>query len=131
MKGAHPSTKAAKLLEIISAGLLFNGEGISIHEGMHRDYIRNEFLPRKLVYASVMSPAGSFWTATATGLSEFFDEPESDNVMESKKKRIFPSASKVSRERQALNRYAISRVGLTRRSSPCGEIYHLDPERVI
>ena len=131
MKGAHPSMKAAKLLEIISAGLLFNGEGISIHEGMHRDYIRNNFLPWKLVYASDMSLAGSFRTATVTGLSEFFDEPESDNVTEAKKKRIFPSASKVSRERQALNRYTISRVGLTRRSSPCGEIYHLDPERVI
>jgi hypothetical protein len=131
MKGAHPSMKAAKLLEIISAGLLFNGEGISILEGMHRDYIRNNFLPWKLVYASDMSLAGSFRTATVTGLSEFFDEPESDNVTEAKKKRIFPSASKVSRERQALNRYTISRVGLTRRSSPYGEIYHLDPERVI
>ncbi|MFN9982222.1 MAG: hypothetical protein ACK53Y_20005, partial [bacterium] len=72
MKGAHPSTKAAKLLEIISAGLLFNGEGISILEGMHRDYIRNNFLPWKLVYASDMSLAGSFRTATVTGLSEFF-----------------------------------------------------------
>ncbi len=40
-------------------------------------------------------------------------------------------ASKVSREWQALNQYAISRVGLTRRNSPYGEIYYLDPERVI
>ena len=43
MKGAHPSTKAAKLLEIISASLLFNGDGVSILEGMYRDYIRNKF----------------------------------------------------------------------------------------
>ncbi len=40
-------------------------------------------------------------------------------------------AFKVSRERQALNQYAISRVGLTRRTSPYGEIYQLDSERVI
>ena len=88
MKGAHPSTKAAKLLEIISAGLPFNGEGVSILEAMHRDYIRNKFSPWKLVYASDMSPAGSFWTATVSGLSEFFDEPESNDVIESKKKEF-------------------------------------------
>jgi len=44
---------------------------------------------------------------------------------------MFPSASKVSRERQALNKYAISKVGLSREDSKYGEIYFLDPERVI
>ena len=60
MKGAHSVTKAAKLLELISTGLLFNGAGISTLESMHRDYIRNLFTLWKLVYASDMSPAGSF-----------------------------------------------------------------------
>jgi hypothetical protein len=131
MKGVHPSTKATKLFELISAGLLFNGEGITLLEGMQRDYIRNKFLAWKLVYASDMSPASFFRTATVSGLTEFFDSTQSEHAAESKKKRIFPSASKVSREHQALNNYAIRRVGSTRRESPYGEIYSLDPERVI
>jgi hypothetical protein len=87
IKGAHPSTKATKLFELISAGLLFNGEGITILEGMHRDYIRNTISAWKLVYASNMSPAGSFWTATVSGLTEFFDSPQSENAAESKTKK--------------------------------------------
>jgi len=71
IKGAHPNPKATKLFELISAGLLFDGEGITILEGMHRDYIRNTISAWKLVYASNMSPAGSFWTATVSGLTEF------------------------------------------------------------
>jgi len=49
----------------------------------------------------------------------------------SNKKIIFPSTSKVSRERVALNKYAISKVGLTWRETPYGEIYFLDPESVM
>jgi len=37
---------------------------------MHRDYIRNKLSGWKLVYAS---PAASSWTATVSGLAEFFD----------------------------------------------------------
>ncbi len=102
MKGAHAATKAAKLLELISTGLLFNGTGISMLESMHRDYITNKFSPWKLVFASDMSPAGSFRMATVSGLSEFFDTPREDEADDSKpKSRMFPSASTVSRERQA------------------------------
>jgi hypothetical protein len=82
MKGVHPSTKATKLFELISAGLLFNGEGITLLEGMHRDYIRNKFLAWKLVYASDMSPARFFRTATVSGLTEFFDSPQSEHAAE-------------------------------------------------
>jgi hypothetical protein len=129
-KGAHGERKAAKLLEMIGAGLLFNGAGMSVLESLHRDYVRNKFSAWKLVYASDMSPAGSCRTAIVSGPSEFFDSLD-DNSNEPKKQRIFPSASKVSRERMALNKYAISRVGLTWRETLYGEMYFLDPERVI
>jgi hypothetical protein len=130
MKGAHGDRKAAKLLEMIGAGLLVNGAGMSVLELLHRYYVCNKFSAWKLVHASDMTPTGSFRTATVSGLSELFDSPD-DNSNEPKKQRIFASASKVSRERVALNKYAISRVGLTRRETPYGEMYFLDPERVI
>jgi hypothetical protein len=60
MSGAHAITKAAKLMEIISAGLLFNGTGVSMLESMYNYFIRYQFKPWKLVFASDMSPAGSF-----------------------------------------------------------------------
>jgi hypothetical protein len=132
MKGAHNATKAGTLLELISTGLLFSGGGLSTLESMHRDFVKNIFSPWKLVYASDMSPAGSFRTATVSGLSEFFDAAdEYDDDEGDKKQRMFPSTSKVSRERQALNKYAVSKVGLSRKDSKYGEIYFLDPERVI
>jgi hypothetical protein len=130
MKGAHGERKAAKLLEMIGAGLLVNGAGMSVLELLHRYYVCNKFSAWKLVHASDMTPTGSFRTATVSGLSELFDSLD-DNSNEPKKQRIFASASKVSRERVALNKYAISRVGLTRRETPYGEMYFLDPERVI
>ncbi len=70
-KGAHGERKAAKLLEMIGAGLLFNGAGMSVLESLHRDYVRNKFSAWKLVYASDMSPAGSCHTAIVSGPSEF------------------------------------------------------------
>jgi hypothetical protein len=76
MKGAHGETKVAKLFELIGAGLLLNDSGISVLESLHRDYVRNKFSAWKLVYASYMSPAGSFCTATVSGLTEFFDSPD-------------------------------------------------------
>jgi len=115
---------------LIGAGLLFNGSGIAVLESLHRDYVRIKFSAWKLVYASDMSPTGSFRTATVAGLTEFFDSPD-NNTNKAKKQRIFPSTSKVSRERVALNQYAINKAGLTRRETPYGEIYYLDPERVI
>jgi hypothetical protein len=60
-----------------------------------------------------MAPAGAFRTATVSGLSEFFDSPDSDEEDE-KQKRLFPSASTVARERQALNKYALQEIGLQR-----------------
>ncbi len=56
------------------------------------------FRPWKLFYSSDMAPAGAFRTATVSGLSEFFDSPDSDEEDE-KQKRLFPSASTVARER--------------------------------
>jgi len=65
-------------------------------------------------------------------LSEFFDSPDEHNGDESKRHpRMFPSASKVSRERQASNKHALSMVRLSRRDSQYGEICSLDPEPVI
>ncbi len=95
-------------------------------------FIRNQFKPWKLVFALDMSPSGSFRTATISGLTEFFDTPEVDEADDSTpKSRMLPSASTVSRERQALNKYALSRIGLTRKDTPYGEIYFVDPERAI
>jgi hypothetical protein len=91
---------------------------LSTLESMHRDFVKNIFSPWKLIYASDMSPAGSFRTATVSRLSEFFDTPDEEDDDESgKKQRMFPSASKVSRECQALNKYAISKVGLSRKDT--------------
>jgi hypothetical protein len=59
MKGAHNATKAAKLLELISTGLLFSSGGSSTLESMHRDFVKNILKPWKLIYASDMSPACS------------------------------------------------------------------------
>jgi hypothetical protein len=73
MKGIQGEKKAEKWLEIIGAGLLFNGSGVSVLESLHRDYIQNKFSAWKLVYASDMSPAGSFHAATVSGLTAFFD----------------------------------------------------------
>jgi hypothetical protein len=87
------------------------------------------FLFGKLVYASDMSTAGSFRTATVSGLTEFFDEI--DDVGGCPKSRMFPSASAVSRERQALNRYALETVGLTRRETAYGEVYYVNLEKDI
>ena len=129
MKGSHAETRVAKLLELISTGLLFDGAGISIPESMHRDNVKKQFSPWKLVYASDMSPAGSFRTATVSGLTEFFDEI--DDVGGCPKLRMFPSASAVSRERQALNRYALETVGLTRRETAYGEVYYVNSEKAI
>jgi hypothetical protein len=65
-------------------------------------------------------------------LKEFFDIPEVDEADDlTPKSRMFPSASTVSRERQALNKYALSRIGLTRKDTHYGEIYYVDPERAI
>jgi hypothetical protein len=113
------------LLEIIGAGVLFNGSGVSVLESLHRDYIRKKFSAWKLVYASDMSPAGSFCTATVSGLTEFFNSQEDAAGCAShreRKDRIFPSTSKGSRERVALNNYAISKVRLTQLETPYGEI---------
>ena len=44
---------------------------------------------------------------------------------------MFPSASKVSRERQALNKYALDKIGMRRVESPYGEIYYVNPEMAI
>lgn len=52
--------------------LLFDGADAPILEFMHRDYTKKHFLPWKLVYAADMSPAGSFHTATVSGLTDFF-----------------------------------------------------------
>jgi hypothetical protein len=119
MKGVLGEKKAAKLLEMIGAGLLF------ILEALHRDNVRNKFSARKLVCASDMSPAGSFHSTTVSGLTEFFDAQEDDAGCASckeRKDRIFPSTSKVSRERVALNNFAISELGLSRKETPYGEI---------
>lgn len=129
MKGAHAATKAAKLLELISTGLLFTGQGPSMLESMHRDFVKNTFSPWKLVYASDMSPAGSFRTATVLGLTEFFDPLEEEDG--SRKQRMFPSSSTVSRERLALNKYAKERIGFERKESPYGEIYYINPKKAI
>ena len=128
-KGTHAETRVAKLLELISTGLLFDGAGVSILESLHQDYVRKRFSPWKLVYASDMSPAGSFCTATVTGLTEFFDEP--DDIDDCPKSRMFPPASAVSSERLALNKYALETIGLTRRETAYGEIYYVNPETAI
>jgi hypothetical protein len=47
-----------------------------------------------------MSPAGSFRTATVQDLTEFFDPNDGS---EQRKAAMFPSASTVAIERQALN----------------------------
>jgi len=134
MKGYGNEAKAAKLLELLSSGLLFNGCGISMMESMHRDFVRNVVKPWKLVLSSDMSPAGSFRTATVAGLTEFFDTPDEDdeeNDVERKKKRMFPSTSTGARERQALNKYALERIGLRRRDSQYGKVYYANAEAAI
>jgi hypothetical protein len=73
-----------------------------------------------------------FRTATIAKLSEFFDLPDEHNGDEFKRHpRMFPSASKVSREHQALKKHALSMVRSSRRDSQYGKICSLDPELVI
>jgi hypothetical protein len=129
LKGARGETKAMRLLELISSGLQFKGAGVSVLQSLYRDYIRKVFRPWKLVFSSDMAPAGAFRTATVSGLSEFFDSPGSDEEDE-KQKQLFPSASTVARERQALNKYALQEIGFRRRESPYGEMYYVNPEKV-
>jgi hypothetical protein len=116
---------------LMSSGLLFKGSGVSILQSMHRYFVRKVFRPWKLVYSSDMAPAGAFRTATVSGLSKFFDSPDTDNEEDDKEKRLFPSASTVARERQALNKYALREIGLQRRDSQYGEVYHVNPEKAI
>jgi len=130
MKGMKSKGKASKLMELMSTGLLFDGHGVSILQSLHRDFVRNMFKPWKLVYSSDMSPAGSFRTATVAGLSEFFDCTE-DNNDDAPQRRMFPSASAVARERQALNKYALEVVGVTQRSSQYGEVFYVNYEKAI
>ncbi len=55
-----------------------------------------------------------FRTATIAKLSEFFDLPDEHNGDEFKRHpRMFPSASKVSREHQALKKHALSNYSVT------------------
>ena len=97
MKGARSQTKAVRLLELMSSGLLFKGSGVSVLQFMHRDFVQKLFRPWKLVYSSDMAPAGAFRTATVSGLSKFFDSPDSDKEHD-KQKQLFPSALTVARE---------------------------------
>jgi len=120
-----------RLLELMSSGLLFKGSGVSVLQSMHQDFVQKLFRPWKLVYSSDMAPAGAFSTATVSGLSEFFDSPDTDNEEDDKEKRLFPSASTVARERQALNKYALCEIGLQRRDSQYGEVYYVNPEKAI
>ena len=129
MKGAQNETKVAQLLEMKSCGLLFKGTGVTILESMNRDFVKGLFHPWKLVYASDMSPAGSFCSATVAGLTKFFDEDSCfDGATITK---MFPSTSTVSRERIALNSYALEKNGLTRRESQYGEVYYVNKENAI
>ncbi len=97
MKGTHSETKAVRLLELISSGLLFKSSGVFVLQSLHQDYIRKVFRPWKLVYSSDHAPVGAFRTATVSGLSKFFDSPDSDKEHD-KQKQLFPSALTVARE---------------------------------
>jgi hypothetical protein len=61
------------------------------------------------------SPDGSFYTATISVLTELSDDP--DDAYGCPKSKMFPSASAVTRKREALNRYSKGR------ESPHGEIF--------
>jgi hypothetical protein len=92
IKRAHEEENGCKVGQD-GAGLLFDGSRISVLESLHKDYMRNKFSAWWLVYASYVSPAGSFCTATVSGLTKLF-ESQDDDADDQKKQRIFPYTSK-------------------------------------
>jgi hypothetical protein len=45
LPGRHIGTKAKMVLDALSSGMFFSGEGVRLLNELHRDYIRHVFKP--------------------------------------------------------------------------------------
>jgi hypothetical protein len=120
--GKHAKNKAKLLLDALSSGLLFHGEGVALLAEMKRLYVRNVFKDWKVLKAFDCSSIGAFKTSTVKALNSVLDE---DKI------GLFPSPSAIERAREMLDKYAMETVGCRREMTKYGEVYFLNFDRVI
>jgi hypothetical protein len=84
----HVATKAKMVVDALSSGMLFSGEGVYLLNELHKKYICHVFKPWKLVKAYDCSSIGAFKTATIKALHSVLDE---------NKLGLFPSPSTIDR----------------------------------
>jgi hypothetical protein len=120
--GKHAQTKAKLLLEALSSGVLFHGEGVALLNDMKRLYVRQIFKDWKVLKAFDCSSIGAFKTSTVKALH---------SVLDNEKVGLFPSPSSIDRARQLLDKYAMETVGCRREMTKYGEVYFLNADRAI
>jgi hypothetical protein len=72
--GKHSQTRAQLLIEALSSGLLFHGEGVALLQEMKRLYVRQIFKDWKVLKAFDCSSIGAFKTSTVKALHSILDE---------------------------------------------------------
>jgi hypothetical protein len=122
LPGKHLRTKAKMVVDALSSGMLFNGEGVRLLNELHKNYIRHIFKTWKLVKAYDCSSIGAFKTATIKVLHSVLDE---------NKLGLFPSPSAIDRARKQLDDHCMTPIGCERKMTRHGEVYVINHERAI
>jgi hypothetical protein len=122
LPGKHTTTKAKMMINALSSGMLFGGDGVELLNNLHANYIRHIFKPWKLVKAYDCSSIGAFKTATVKALHGILDEGKAG---------LFPSTSSVDRTRKMLDDYCLQIISCERKITRHGEVYFIHHERAI
>jgi hypothetical protein len=122
LPGRHAGTKAKFVLDAISSGMLFSGEGVKLLHELHRQYVRHIFKEWKLVKAYDCSSIGAFKTATIKALHSVLDES---------KIGLFPSPSSNDRARAKLDEHCQNISGCERKMTKYGEVYFINFDNAI
>lgn len=120
--GKDPQTKAKILLEALSGGILFHGEGVALLQELKRLYVRDIFKDWKVLKAFDCSSIGAFKTSTVKALH---------SVLDDQKIGLFPSPSSIDRARGLLDKYTMSEIGCRRELTKYGEVYFMNFDKVI
>jgi len=122
LPGKHAATKAKMIIDALSSGLIFGGEGVELLNKLHINYIRHIFKPWKMVKAYDCSLIGAFKTATIKALHSVLDDG---------KVGMFPSTSSIDQTRKILDDYCMEVIGCERKVTRHGEVYVIHHERAI
>ncbi len=118
----HAGTKAKMVVDALSSGMLFSGQGVRVLNELHRDYVRQIFKTWKLVKAYDVSSIGAFKMATIKALH---------SVLDKNKTGLFPSPSAIDRSRKQLDEHCMKVIGCERKMTRYGEVYVINHERAI